>query len=108
MSKTQQREYPLLESGSNAANGHSQDSIPLYGGTTYRFTTLQGSTRGQTPAWPGEDATRAHQVAHNETLRVESSGFNGNIKETNPIQIIIVRGAFDDYWELNPDSEVFT
>ena len=40
-------------------------------------------------------------------LRAESSDFDGNIKENNPIQII-VQGAFDDYWELNPDSEVFT
>ena len=50
---------------------------------------------------------RAHRVANNETLRAESSGFDGNIEETNPIRII-VRGAFDDYWELNPDSEIFT
>ena len=73
----------------------------------YRFTTPQGSTRGQTPVWPGEDATWAHQVAHNETLRAESSGFDGNIEETNPIRRI-VQGAFDDYRELNPNSEIFT
>ena len=50
---------------------------------------------------------RACRVANNETLRVESSGFDGNVEETNPIRII-VRGAFDNYRELNPDSEVFT
>ena len=84
--------------GSNTANGCSQNGVPPYGGTTYRFTTPQGSTRGQTPVWPGEDATQSHRVAHNETLRVESSGFDGNVEETNPIQII-VQGAFDDYRE---------
>ena len=93
--------------GSNAVNGCLRDSVPPYGGMTYRFTTPQGSTCGQMPVWPGEDATWAHRVAHNETLRAESSGFDGNVKETNPIRII-VRGAFDDYRELNPDSEVFT
>ena len=75
--------------GSNAANGCSWDSVPPYGGPTYRFTTLQGSTRGQTPVWPSEDATWARRVANNETLRVESSGFNGNVEETNPIWIIV-------------------
>ena len=40
-------------------------------------------------------------------LRAESSDFDGNIEENNPIQII-VQGAFDDYWESNPNSEVFT
>ena len=93
--------------GLNTANRHSRDSIPPYGGMTYRFTTPQGSTCGQTPVWPSEDATWAHRVANNETLRAESSGFDGNIEETNPIRIII-RGAFDDYRELNPDSEIFT
>jgi gag-polyprotein putative aspartyl protease len=93
--------------GSNTANERSRDSVPPYGGTTYRFTTPQGSTRGQTPVWPGENATRASHVASNETLRAESSGFDGNIEERNPIRIL-VRGAFDDYRELNPDSEIFT
>ena len=59
------------------------------------------------PVWPSEDATQAHRAATNETLRAESSGFDGNVKETNPIRII-VRGAFDNYRELNPDSEIFT
>ena len=49
--------------GLNAANGCSWDSVPPYGGTTYRFTTPQGSTRGQTPVWPSEDATQARRVA---------------------------------------------
>ena len=74
---------------------------------TSRFTTPQGSTCGQTPVWPSEDATQACRVANTETLRAESSGFDGNVEETNPIWII-VRGAFDDYQELNPDSEIFT
>ena len=93
--------------GSNITNECLQDSVPPYGGTTYRFTTLQGSTRGQMPVWPGEDVTRARHAAQNETLRAESSGFDGNVEETNPTRII-VRGAFDDYRELNPDSEIFT
>ena len=93
--------------GSNTANERLQDSMPPYGGTTYRFTTPQGSTRGQMPVWPGEDVTWACRAAHNEMLRAESSGFDSNVKETNPIWII-VRGAFDDYQELNPDSEIFT
>ena len=75
--------------GSNAANGRLWESVPPYGGTTYRFTTPQGSTCGQTPVWPGEDAMWAHHVANNETLRAESSGFDGNIEETNPIRIIV-------------------
>ena len=93
--------------GPNTANGRSQDSVPPYGGTTYKFTTPQGSTCGQMPVWPGEDAARARHTAHNDTLRVESSDFDGNIKEINPIWII-VRGALNDYQELNPNSEVFT
>ena len=44
---------------------------------------------------------------NNNTLRAESSDFDGNLEENNPIQII-VQGVFDDYQELNPDSEVFT
>ena len=72
----------------------------------YRFTTPQGSARGQTPVWPGDDTAWAHRTTNNDTLRAESSGFDGNIKENNPIQIII-QGALNDYWELNPDSEVF-
>ena len=75
--------------GSNAANGRSWDSIAPYGGTTYKFTTLQGSTRGQTPVWPSEDAMWACRIANNETLRAESSGFDGNGEETNPIWIIV-------------------
>ena len=75
--------------GLSSANECLQDSVPPYGGTTYRFTTLQGSTRGQTPVWPSEDATWAHRAATNETLRAESSGFDGNIEETNPIRIIV-------------------
>ena len=90
--------------GLNTANGCLRDSVPPYGGMTYRFTTPQGSTCGQMPVWPGEDATWAHHAAHNDTLRAESSGFDGNIEEINPIWII-VRGAFDDYRELNPNSE---
>ena len=97
----------IPSAGSNTANRRSRDSIPLYGGTTYRFTTLQGSTRGQTPVWPSEYATQACRVANNETLRMESSGFDSNVEETNPIRII-VQGAFDDYQELNPNSEIFT
>ena len=93
--------------GLSSMNERSRDSVPPYGGMTYRFTTLRGSTRGQMPVWPSEDATRAHHAATNETLRAESSGFDGNVKETNPIRII-VRGAFDNYRELNPDSEIFT
>ena len=75
--------------GPNTVNEHSQDSIPPYGVTTYRFTTPQGSTHGQTPVWPGEDAARAHHAVYNDTLRVEFSDFDGNIKEINPIQIIV-------------------
>ena len=93
--------------GLSSANESSRDSVPPYGGTTYMFTTPQGSTRGQTPVWPSEDAMRARRAATNETLRAESSGFDSNVEETNPIRII-VQGAFDDYWELNPDSEIFT
>ena len=91
----------------NTANEHLRDSVPLYGGMTYRFTTPQGSTHGQTPVWPGEDAAWAHHAVYNDTLRVEFSDFDGNIEEINPIWII-VQGAFNDYWELNPNSEVFT
>ena len=40
-------------------------------------------------------------------MRAESSEFDGNVEETNPIRII-VRGVFDDYRELNPDSKIFT
>ena len=69
----------------------------------YLTTTPQGSTCGQTPVWPGEDATWARCAAHNETLRAESSGFDGNVKETNTIQII----AFDDYRELLPFANNF-
>ena len=93
--------------GLSSANERSWDSVPPYGGTTYRFTTSQGSTRGQTPVWPSEDATRAHRAATNEPLRAESSGFDGNVEETNPIWLL-VRGAFDNYQELNPESEIFT
>ena len=75
--------------GSNTTNGHSQDSIPPYGGMTYRFTTPQGSTHGQMPVWPGEDATQACCTAHNDALRAESSDFDGNIEEINPIWIIV-------------------
>ena len=62
---------------------------------------------GQTPVWPGEDAAWAHCAANNDILRARPPGFNGNIEENNPIWIL-VRGAFDDYREINPDSEVFT
>ena len=93
--------------GSNAANGRSWDSVPPYGGTTYRFTTPQGSTHGQMPVWPGEDAVWACRAVYNDMLRVESSDFNGNIEEINPIWII-VQVACEDYWELNTNSEVFT
>ena len=47
---------------------------------------------------------QAPHTANNNTLRAESSDFDGNIEEINPIQII-VRGAYDDYQELNPDSD---
>ena len=59
------------------------------------------------PVWPGDNTVWVCRAANNDMLRAESSDFDGNIKENNPIQII-VQGAFDDYWELNPDSEVFT
>ena len=91
----------------NTANRRSQDSVPPYGGMTYRFTTLQGSTHGQTPVWPGENAMRAPHTANNNTLRAEPSDFNGNVEEINPIRII-VQGAYNDYRDLNPNSEVFT
>ena len=87
---------------SNTINECLQDSIP-----PYRFTTQQGSTCGQTPVWPSEDAVQACHAANNSMLRAESSHLDGNVEENNPIQII-VQGAFDDYWELNPNSEVFT
>ena len=93
--------------GSNITNECLQDSVPPYGGMTYRFTTLQGSTRGQMPVWPGEDAVQARRTAYNDMLRAEFSDFDGNIEEINPIWMI-VQGAFDDYWDLNPNSEVFT
>ena len=91
----------------NTMDERPQDSIPPYGGTTYRFTTPQGSTCGQTPVWPGDDTARAHRAVNNNTLRAESSGFDGSIEENNPIWIII-QGALNDYQELNPNSEVFT
>ena len=75
--------------GLSSTNKRLRDSVPPYGGMTYRFTTPQGSTRGQTPVWPSEDATQACRTATNETLRAESSGFNGNVEETNPIRIIV-------------------
>ena len=83
------------------------NSVPPYGGTTYRITTPQGSTCGQMPVWPGEDTAQACCTVYNDTLRAEFSDFDGNIEEINPIWII-VQGAFDDYWDLNPNSEVFT
>ena len=49
----------------------------------------------------------AHQAVGHDMLRAESSGFDGSIEENNPIQIII-QGALNNYWELNPDSDVFT
>ena len=101
----QQREDPLLHQIQQTSVRGTV--VPPYGGTTYRFTTPHGSTCGQMPVWPGEEAARARHAAYNDTLRAEFSEFDGNIKEINPIQII-VQGAFNDYWELNPDSEVFT
>ena len=92
---------------SNTVNEHPWSSVPPYGGTTYRFTTPQGSTHGQTPVWPGEEAAWVCCTANNDMLRAESSDFDGSIEENNPIWLI-VRGAFNDYRELNPDSEVFT
>ena len=38
---------------------------------------------------------------------MDPSGSDGGIEENNPIRTL-VRGAFSDYQELNPDSEVFT
>ena len=75
--------------GLDAVNGHLWDSVPPYGGTTYRFTTPQGSTHGQTPVWPGENAMQTPHTANNNMLRAESSDFDGNIEEINPIQIIV-------------------
>ena len=91
----------------NTADEHLWDSIPLYGGTTYRFTTPQGLAHGQTLVWPGNNAVWAHQAVGHDMLRAESSGFNGSIEENNPIQIII-QGALNNYWELNPDTDVLT
>ena len=68
---------------------------------TYRFATSQDGARGQTPVWPGDDAENIN------ILRVNPSGFDRGVEENNPIRILI-QGAFDDYQELNPDSEVFT
>ena len=82
-------------------------SVPLPGRTTYRFATPQGGARGQTPVWPGDDTARTHRAENIDILRVNPSGFDGGVEENNPIRILI-RGAFDDYEELNPDSEVFT
>ena len=65
------------------------DSVPPYGGMTYRFTTPQGSTHGQMPVWPGDDTAWVGHTVNNDTLRDESSDFNGNIEENNPIQIIV-------------------
>ena len=73
----------------NTANEHSQDSVPPYGGTTYRFTTPQGNTCGQMPVWPGEEAACACHTVYNDTLRAEFSEFDGNIEEINPIWIIV-------------------
>ena len=80
----------------NAMDGQTRDSIPPYGGTTYRFTTPQGSACGQMPVWPGDDMVWAHCTAN---YVAESSGFGGSIEENNPIQIII-QGALNDYGEL--------
>ena len=73
----------------NAVDRRPQDSIPPYGGTTYRFTTPHGSASGQTPVWPGDDTAWAHHTANNDMLRAESSGFDGSIEENNPLQIKI-------------------
>ena len=59
------------------------------------------------PVWPGNDAARAHCTENINILKADPSGFDGGIEENNPIQIL-VQGAFNDYQELNPDSEVFT
>ena len=40
-------------------------------------------------------------------LGADPSGFNRGIEENNPIRTL-VQGAFSDYQESNPDSEVFT
>ena len=42
-----------------------------------------------------------------DILGVNPSGFDRGIKENNLIRAL-VKGAFSNYQELNPDSEVFT
>ena len=42
-----------------------------------------------------------------DILGADPSGFNGGVEENNPIRTL-VQGAFSDYQELNPDSEVIT
>ena len=91
----------------NSAGEHLQTSVPLPGRTTYRFTTPQGGMHGQTPVWPGNDTAWACRAENIDILRAESSGFDSNVKDSNPIQILIW-GVFVDYQELNHDSEVFT
>ena len=44
----------------NTADECLWDSVPPYGGTTYRFATPKGSAHGLTPVWPGDDAAQAH------------------------------------------------
>ena len=73
----------------NTADECPWDSIPPYGGMTYRFTTPQDSACGQMPVWPGDDTAWAHHTVNNNILRAESSGFDGSIEENNPIWIII-------------------
>ena len=43
---------------SNTADECPWDSVPPYGGTTYRFTTPQGSACGQMPVWPGDNTAQ--------------------------------------------------
>ena len=74
---------------------------------TYRFTTPQGSVCGQMPVWPGDEAARAHRAENIDILGADLSGFNRGVKENNPIRTL-VQGAFNDYQQLHPDSEVFT
>jgi len=73
----------------------------------YRFTTPQDGVCGQMPVWPGDDTAQAHHAENINILRVDPSGFDGGVEENNPIWIL-VQGVFNDYQELNPDSEVFT
>ena len=51
-----------LPAEANTTDEHPWDSIPLYGGTMYRFTTSQGSAHRQMSVWPGDNAAAAAWV----------------------------------------------